>query len=75
MYTGPERRKMNQDDHDLLTRIDSNLIHVKEWCQKHDTEDNARFSKVDREIEFGKKVFWGGIGILAAIQFLFQFIK
>lgn len=66
---------MNQEDHDLLTRIDTNLVHVKDWCVKHEDFDNVRFDKVNKDIELGKKVFWSGIGILAALQFVFSLIK
>jgi len=45
------------------------------WCQDHDTSDDKRFEKINSEMEIGKKVLYGGTGILVFIQLFFEFIK
>lgn len=50
-WDGIERRKMNQEDHDLLTRIDNNLTTFMKRFDEHEKLDNRRFT-------------WFGIAIL-----------
>ena len=77
-WDGKERRDMNSDwvERDrLLTEVHSDVKHIAEWAKKHDVEDIARFSLVTKEIEVGKKVLWGGVGILAFIEIVTKFFK
>lgn len=69
---------MNQDQIDrdrLLTETHSNVKHIAEWCEGHDDKDDKRFEKVNHEIESGKKLVWGGVGVIAAFEFLARFLK
>ena len=78
MYEGDDRRKMNSDwiERDrLLSEVHSDVKHIAEWAKKHDGEDIFRFAIVTKEIEVGKKVLWGGIGIMAFIEIVTKFFK
>ena len=71
----PERRRMNQEDHDLLIEINSDIKHILKWTTDHDKKDNDRFEAVNKEIGFHKKIIYGGLGIVAFLQFVMQFLK
>ena len=69
---------MNQDQIDrdrLLTETHANVQHIADWCESHDEKDDERFDKVNKEIESGKKLVWGGVGVVAAFEFLARFLK
>ncbi len=42
-WDGKERRRMNQEDHDLLLRIEENTKGIPEWQKSHEELDNKRF--------------------------------
>lgn len=76
-FDGIEKRKtsMNDGDHDLLQQIANDLKHVVKWVEKHDLDDTKRFDKVEKEMEFGKRILYGGVGIIVFVEFVFKFIK
>ena len=78
MYEGPERRHMDKDwvERDrLLTEVHSDVKHIVKWSIDHNKEDNDRFAVVTKEIESGKKILWGGVGIIGFLQLVSRFIK
>ena len=69
---------MNQDQIDrdrLLTETHSNVKHIADWCESHDKKDDARFMKVERDIDGGKRIVWGATGIFVAVEFITRFLK
>ena len=66
---------MNEGDHDLLQQISNDVKHIAKWVEKHDLDDTNRFDKVEKEMEFGKRILYGGIGIIVFVEFMFKFIK
>lgn len=77
-WDGVERRKMTEDwiERDrLLTEVHSDMKHLVKWSKDHNDDDNRRFALVTKEIEVGKKVLWGGVGVLAAVEFIMKLIK
>jgi len=76
-YSGPERRKMNQEDHDLLLTIANDCKHMKEWCETHTKEDDQRhrdnlerFSQIEKNEKWQNKILYGALGIISFITFL-----
>ncbi len=70
-YSGPERRvntNMNQDDRDLIIRMDQNLINLIRWTENHANEDSDMFTEIKKDNEFSKKVLYMGIGGLFVLQ-------
>jgi hypothetical protein len=74
-WDGKERRKMDSDLRDVIIETRNDVRHIADWAKKHDGDDVKRFDLVNKEIEGGKKVLWGGIGILAFIEFFSRFLK
>lgn len=59
----------------MLTEVHSDVKHIADWAKKHDIDDTTRFALINKEIESGKKILWGGIGIIAFIELFSKFIK
>jgi hypothetical protein len=81
-WHGPERRRNNDDDHDLLTRIDENLVHVKEWCVSHKEEDDqkhadnlVKFEALNKTVSFHSKMIFMALGVIAFIEFVAKVVK
>ena len=77
-YDGAERRKVDKDwiERDrLLSKMDSKLDHIVKWSNEHTIDDNKRFELVTKEIEVGKRILWGSIGVLIAFEFLMKVMK
>lgn len=66
---------MSMQDHDLLQQIANDVKHIVDWSEKHELTDEKRFAKVDSSLEFGKKILYGGIGIIVFLEFMFKAIK
>lgn len=73
----PERRKMNQEDHDLLIEIRSDTKHMKEWTIAHESNDNQRhidnltkFDKIDNKVLWLQRLAWGIIGIVFFVELM-----
>lgn len=63
---------MSQEDHDILTRIDENMIHIKAWAEKHDALDDDRFKEVKAQVGWIQKMIYGVLGIIAFIKFFMK---
>ena len=74
-WDGTERRKMSQDDHDLLTRIDANLLNFMDSFHAHIKEDEKLFSQLKKKTDNHDKFIWGVIAIVGAIEFVFKLLK
>jgi len=70
-----ERREMSSSDHDLLIGISGDVKHIREWTDVHDKKDDSRFAKVERDLEFHRKIVYGGIGIVVFVEFIMKFLK
>ena len=73
-----ERRKVSDESRDLLvlvTRIDANLSNHIETVAKHVVDDETRFSKLDKDSDFQKKILYGGLGIILFVEFVLKLIK
>lgn len=78
MWDGIERRAVDRDwvERDrLLSEVHSDVKHIAEWAKKHDEDDTKRFALINKEIESGKKVLWGGVGIIAFLELFSKFFK
>ena len=75
MWDGKERRQMNSTDHDLLTRIDSNLLNFLSRFNKHEERDDEKFNKHDNQIGMLQKIAYGGLAIVAFIEVVLRFLK
>lgn len=74
-WDGADRRANTQKDHDLLIEIHSLMKHVVEWQKDHEIRDNQRFDKMDKSIEIGKRILYGGMGIFIFIEFISKLLK
>lgn len=59
----------------LLTEVHSNVSHLVTWAKEHTAEDDTRFKEVKADIELGKKVLYGALGIFVAVEFLAKLIN
>lgn len=75
MYDGPERRHVNPHDHDLLTRIDANLSNHISLVETHIQDDKTHFKKIDDDLGWIRKILYGGLGVIATIEFLSRFMS
>lgn len=67
-YEGPERRKMSSEDHDLLTRIDTNLSSFMNRFDAHEKKDEERF-------KFLERFAYGLGGVFIFVEVVAKFIK
>jgi len=74
-WDGRERRNGVGKDHDLLTRIDANLINFLIEFKSHVIDDNKNFEEHDKRIKSLEKVFWCGVGVVLVLQVLLKFIR
>ena len=74
-WDGRERRKMNTDDHDLLIKIDANLSNHFEVMETHMLDDKVAFKKINEDMEWVKKVLYGGVGIIIFIELLAKVVN
>lgn len=66
---------MTQEDHDLLIEIKSDVKHIREWTGVHDDKDDRRFAKVEKDLDFHRKIVYGGMGIVVFIEFIMKFVN
>lgn len=59
-----ERRKMDNKDHDLLTKIDANLTNFMD-----------EFKDLKTKVNWQEKILYVGIGGIAVIDFVSKFLK
>lgn len=74
-WDGKERRMSNTQDHDLIQKIANDTGWIRDWSEKHDIKDDLRFDKVAKDLEFSKKVIYGGLGIVAFIEIFLKVLK
>ena len=67
-----ERRKMNQEDHDLLLNIANDTRHMREWTKTHESHDDERFKRQGEKIDFLTKSIYLGIGGLIVAEFVLK---
>lgn len=75
VWDGKERRKVDLEIRDMIIETRNDVKHMVSWAKEHNEDDNRRFALVTKEIEVGKKVLWGGVGVLAAVEFIMKLIK
>ena len=59
----------------LLTEVHSDIKHLVKWTEAHAMDDKENFRELRKSQEFIKKVVYGGIGVIAFIEFISRFIK
>jgi len=66
---------VNQEDHDLLTKIDANLSNHMELVKAHVIDDKVRFEKLDADLGWVRKILYGCVGIVLFIEFMVKVAK
>ena len=74
-WEGIDRRKTISLDHDVLIEIKNDLKHVVSWIEAHEKKDDVRFTKIDKDIDFQKRITYAVLGIIFFVEFMFKFIK
>ena len=78
-YEGKERRKnqmnMNQEDRDLLIRMDTNLTNLTLLMNNHIMDDRSVFKKQNDDIDWLKKITYMGMGMLIILNIALKLIK
>lgn len=69
-WDGSERRKVSQEDHDLLTKIDANLRNHLITVEKHIADDKEKFEKIDSDLVWIRRILYGATGIVIFIEFM-----
>ena len=76
MWDGKDRRKEEKDqDHDVLTRIDTNLSNFMIQFEKHVDQDTSDFKDLRESLEVLKRYVYIGIGGTIVLEFFFNFLK
>lgn len=70
-----ERRRMNNEDHDVLIEIRSDVKHFKDWANRHDKIDTERFELANKRISWVEKIAYLGIGGLAMLNIFLNLFK
>lgn len=73
MQDSSERRKNNDEDHDLLININNKLHNLVEIFGGHAHEDKVIFKDHEDRIRFLEKGFFMGMGMLALLQIALKF--
>ena len=58
------------EDHDLLIRIDANLIHLRAWVAQHDDEHKV----LRRQMDELRRWKWSWVGAMALGVFLINLL-
>lgn len=66
---------MEDKDHDLLIRIDSNLDSLKDLVEKHIEDDDTRFNGIFKRIRNNERWIWTGVGIILLAQFAVIYVR
>lgn len=67
-YSGDERRKMPERDHDLLININNKIHNLVEIYTHHMDEDVKKFDDHEGRIRFLERGFFLGMGALGLLQ-------
>ena len=72
-----ERRKslMNQDERDLLIRIDQNVDNLINRFENHTETDVKTFGEHSDRLKILERAIWLGMGGLALLQFIIKVYK
>ena len=65
-----ERRKVNQEDHDILINISSDVKHIIEWNKGHQTQDDDRHKENIFRITALERSKWQIIGGVSVMGFV-----
>lgn len=74
-WDGQERRKDVIVDHDLLIKIDTNLMHLIDSYANHVQDDKKSFDKIDKRMDIAEKLLYGCVGIFVFVQLIIKVIK
>ena len=74
-WDGTERRKMNQEDHDLLIEINEGVKHLVEKLNHHIIEDKETFKLMGDKVNKHEKVLWLGMGVIVTLQVILKLLK
>ena len=66
---------MNQEERDLLIRVDQNVRNLLDTFASHEKKDIDYQSETNRRLSSIERIMFLGIGGLAVIQFLLTFLK
>jgi len=72
-WNGEERRKVNQRDHDLLTRIDANLANFMKKFEEHVDNDTRIEREIRNDVKWLQRIAWMGFGAYTLINVLGKF--
>lgn len=67
--------QMNQDDRDILIRLDENVKNFISAMDNHIDDDKVSFAKQGSDIDWLKKVTYMGLGGLAVLQLIISFLQ
>jgi len=80
-WDGKERR-LNDRDHDVLTRIDANLSNFMSRFDKHTEtfdehikKDSDDFKSVNEKLDDTRKYIWMAVGGIFVLEMIISFIK
>lgn len=73
---------MNQEDHDTILTVASDVRHIVEWTKVHTKDDDNRhednlkkFEKIDANQNLNNRIVYGLIGVFVFLEFASKFIK
>ena len=64
---------MNDSELRELVKIEVQQEALNTWCVKHETQDDARFEKLNEKLDKLQIVIWKGVGVVGAFIFLIQY--
>ena len=76
-WDGKERRQsmFDREFYDKMMEVHSDVKHLVEHVAAHIKEDKASFAKIEKDQVWTNKIIYGGLGIVAFIEFVSNFIK
>lgn len=74
-WNGEERRKMNQEERDILIRLDQNVTNLVKTLEIHIKSDFDCFKEQGGRIKVLERVIWMGFGVIGFISIILKFVK
>lgn len=77
-WDGIERRKVSRMEdaiRDKIIETHTDVKHITEWAKNHTIDDDKKFATITSDINNGKRIIWGGVGIISAVELIMKFIK
>lgn len=65
----------DKEFYDKMMEVHNDIKHIVSWSKDHDDQDDKRFESVNKKVDWTTKVAYMGLGGLAVIQVLINFIK